>query len=108
MTNKKFFILAICIVMDLIGMATYAIPGIAEIADVAWAPFSSFVLYMLFRGSIGRLGAVVNFVEEAMPGLDFIPTFTLAWLWKYVVMANRNNITDAEVGHTVITEKASR
>ena len=35
--------LPICIVMDLIGYATYALPFIGEIGDMIWAPVSGLI-----------------------------------------------------------------
>jgi len=65
--------------MDLIGMATYAIPFFGEIGDMFWAPVSAFIFYRTFGGTKGMLGGMFNFVEELIPGLDFIPTFTIMY-----------------------------
>ena len=35
----------------------------------------------MYAGKIGQVSGVINFVEEAAPGLDFIPTFTLTWIY---------------------------
>lgn len=74
--------LAICILMDLIGYATYAVPGLGELGDIIWAPISAMIFFKLFGGWKGAFGGVFNFIEELMPGLDFIPTFSLMWLWQ--------------------------
>ncbi|TAD91713.1 MAG: hypothetical protein EAY75_03625 [Bacteroidetes bacterium] len=79
---KKPPALALCILLDLVGMATYAIPVLGEFGDVVWAPLSGLIFYRLFGGWRGAIGGLVSFVEEALPGLDFIPTFTLAWFWQ--------------------------
>lgn len=76
--------LVFCIVMDALGYATYAIPLLGESADLIWAPISAMVFYMTFGGWKGAFGGVFNFFEELMPGLDFIPTFTITWLWQYL------------------------
>lgn len=70
--------------MDVLGYATYLIPGVGEFGDIVWAPLSAYVFYRIFGGKVGMIGGVVNFIEEAVPGLDFIPTFTIAWIWQYV------------------------
>ena len=75
--------LIVCIIMDLLGYATYAIPGFGEIGDIIWAPISAVVFYRMFGGWKGAFGGVFNFVEEILPGMDFIPSFTLMWLWMY-------------------------
>jgi hypothetical protein len=44
------------------------------------APVSGIIFYFLFgRKRFGMLGGILSFLEEISPGLDFIPTFTIAW-----------------------------
>lgn len=71
--------LLFCIIMDAIGMLSFAIPGIGEFSDVIWAPVSAIIFAKTFGGSKGVLGGIFNFIEEAMPGLDIIPSFTIMW-----------------------------
>lgn len=71
--------IAFCIIMDLIGMFTYIIPGLGEFADIAWAPVSGFIFYKMFGGRMGMIGGVLNFLEEIIPFTDVIPSFTIAW-----------------------------
>ncbi len=68
-----------CLIMDLVGYASFAIPVFGEIADVIWAPVSGFIFMKAFGGRMGRIGGVLNFIEEFMPLTDFIPSFTIAW-----------------------------
>jgi len=82
MNSQKNASLLICIVMDIIGYATYAIPVLGEVGDLFWAPVSAFIFYKLFGGWRGAVGGIFNFLEELSPGLDFIPSFTLMWLWR--------------------------
>ena len=70
---------ALCIVLDLIGMATYFIPALGEFADIMWAPISGFLFFKLFGGRFGVIGGVLNFLEEIVPFTDIIPSFTIAW-----------------------------
>jgi hypothetical protein len=37
----------------------------------------------MYKGTIGKAAGVIAFIEEIVPGLDFIPTFTLTWLYEY-------------------------
>ncbi len=74
--------LIFCIVMDIIGYTSYLIPLIGEFSDVIWAPVSAFIFYKTFGGKKGVIGGVFNFIEEIMPGLDFIPSFTIMWFWQ--------------------------
>ncbi len=67
------------ILFDLIGMLSYAFPFI----DVVWAPLSAFLMIRLYKGNIGKVGGLVSFIEEAVPGFDFFPSFTLTWFFVY-------------------------
>lgn len=69
--------------MDFIGYASYAIPGLGEFADIIWAPVSAFVFYLTFGGWKGAFGGLFNFAEELLPGTDFIPSFTIMWVYQY-------------------------
>ena len=83
MNNQKASLL-FCIMMDLVGYASYAIPGLGEFADIIWAPISGFIFYKTFGGWKGAFGGLFNFVEEILPGTDFIPSFTIMWIVQYM------------------------
>ncbi len=94
--EEKLFLpnIAICIVMDLIGMASYFFPWLGDFADVVWAPISGFIFFKLFGGRLGMIGSVLNFLEEIIPFTDIIPSFTIAWfIRKRAVekMTEKNN-----------------
>lgn len=74
--------LLLCLVLDLIGYASYAVPFLGEFADIIWAPVSGVIFFLLFGGWKGAMGGVFNFIEELIPGTDFIPSFTLMWLMR--------------------------
>ncbi len=76
---KKQPSLLFCIAMDVIGYATYSIPFIGELADIIWAPVSAMIFFKTFGGKKGIFGGIFNFIEEILPGLDFIPTFTIMY-----------------------------
>jgi hypothetical protein len=90
---NKYIKLVICIVVDLIGMGSFALPLIGEVSDVFWAPISSVLLYLLFGGKEGAIGSLINFTEEALPGADFIPTLTLTWLYVYLKKDKKEEIS---------------
>lgn len=87
--KKRNTLLPVCLLMDIIGVFTYAIPGIGEAVDLIWAPVSSAVYYYLFKGRIGIFGGSFAFLEELLPGTDVIPSFTITWLIKYVFLKNK-------------------
>ena len=82
---KKYTLLALSILFDAIGMLSFAIPFVGEFSDIVWAPVSALLIYKLYKGTEGKIGGMVSFLEEIIPGLDIIPTFTLTWIYKYVV-----------------------
>ena len=66
----------LCILIDLIGMLSYVIPGIGEWMDIVWAPISAFLFSLLFGGT---KGTIIAFLEEILPFTDAIPTFTITY-----------------------------
>ncbi len=82
MTKKPNYArLIISLLFDAIGMLSFVIPGVGEFSDIIWAPISYWLLTRMYAGKIGQISGIVSFVEEVLPGLDFIPTFTLTWLY---------------------------
>ncbi|WP_339918108.1 hypothetical protein [Yeosuana marina] len=81
---SKYNKLIIGILLDAIGYVSFLIPGIGEFSDIVWAPISAWIMTKLYKGRSGKVAAVINFVEEALPGVDVVPTFTLMWLYTYV------------------------
>ncbi len=55
------------------------LPFFGEAEDVLWAPLSGVIFYCMFGKRFGAAGGIFSFLEEISPGLDFIPTFTIAW-----------------------------
>ena len=82
--HKPMPSLAACLLMDFLGYATFAIPFFGEFLDILWAPVSAMIFFRMFGGAKGVFGGIFNFVEELLPGLDFIPTFTITWVMQYV------------------------
>jgi len=80
--NQQTSSLLFCILMDVIGYATYSIPFLGEFGDLLWAPVSAIIFYKTFGGWKGAFGGVFNFVEELLPFTDFVPSFTIMWFLK--------------------------
>lgn len=78
--TAKFFI---GILFDLIGMFPTLFPPLA----IIWAPLSALLLAFMYKGKIGKVAGIFDFVEELVPIVDFIPTFTLTWFYVYAVKA---------------------
>lgn len=77
--------LILSILFDLIGMLSYIVPVFAEAIDVIWAPISGLLLFYMYKGTVGKVAGIISFIEEAFPFIDIIPTFTLTWLYEYVI-----------------------
>ena len=82
--NHKQRNLFLGILFDLIGMLSFTIPFLGEFSDVVWAPISAILMAYMYKGTIGKIGGILEFIEEALPFTDFIPTFTLTWIYTYV------------------------
>lgn len=96
-TENKYQKLALSLIFDAIGYASFIIPGLGELTDVIWAPASAFLMTKLYKGNKGKIAAAVAFIEEAMPGLDVIPTFTLMWLYTYVFTSAKEKKKTIEI-----------
>lgn len=83
--NQKYLKLGLSILIDLIGMATFVIPGLGEFADLIWAPIAGLAAFVMYGGLIGATGGAFTFLEELLPGTDILPGLTLTWIFKYGV-----------------------
>ena len=71
------------VVLDILGMVTFTIPGVGEFGDVVWAPLSAYLFSRLYgTDKLAKWGAIFNFAEEILPFTDFCPTFTIAWFMR--------------------------
>jgi len=73
--NKK---LVFSIVLDAVSMLTFGV------LDVFWAPASGYLMSKMYKGNRGKIAGVISVIEELIPGLDMIPTFTIMWFLTYV------------------------
>lgn len=85
---NKYKKLGLSLLLDAIGYVSFVIPGIGEFTDIVWAPLSGWIMTKLYKGKSGKIAGVISFIEEALPGFDVIPTFTLMWLYTYVFKGN--------------------
>ncbi len=69
----------ICILLDAVGLLSYAIPAWGEWIDAAWAPIAAMLFYYIFGGKTGAIGSAITLLEEALPFTDIIPMFTIAY-----------------------------
>ena len=86
--KKKLLIMSVF--FDFIGMASYILPFIGEFFDVVWAPIAGVLLIKMYKGTTGKIAGFIGFIEEIIPGLDFIPTFTISWFYTYIIQGKEN------------------
>ena len=77
--------LTLSILFDAIGFITFI--------DIIWAPLSAYLMTKMYKGTKGKVGGVISFIEEIVPGMDIIPTFTIMWLYTYVFNKEKNVAT---------------
>ncbi|MFI2743714.1 hypothetical protein ACG2LH_13315 [Zhouia sp. PK063] len=81
-TYKKLFL---GILFDAIGMLSFIVPFFGEFSDVIWAPLAAWLMTKMYKSKGGKIAAALTFIEEILPGLDFIPSFTIMWLVTYIL-----------------------
>ncbi len=86
--NHKYQKLIIGIIFDALGYVSFIFPPF----DFVWAPLSAYLMTKLYKGKKGKIAAIVAFVEEAMPFLDIIPTFTMMWFYVFVLKSPEKKI----------------
>ena len=84
--SKKYKKLLLGLLLDGIGMLSFVIPVLGEFFDIIWAPISAYIIFKMYKGVEGKVGSVISLIEEAgIFGTDFIPTYTLTWIYKYLI-----------------------
>ncbi|QRN40587.1 MAG: hypothetical protein GKC53_00115 [Neisseriaceae bacterium] len=77
--QKNYKKLLFCIILDIMGVVTMAIP----IVKFVWASISAGLLLKMFGiGAKGKVAAIIGFFEEILPVTDLIPTFTIFWVYE--------------------------
>lgn len=96
MKYTKYQLLKRSIIYDLIGVATVFIPVVGPFLDIVWAPYAAKKMSDMYEGTTGKIAATIVFIEEILP-FDFVPTFTLMWLYTFVFKTNDKTSKTIEV-----------
>lgn len=73
------------ILFDIIGTISFGIPLVGEFTDVVWAPVAGFLMTWMYKGKVGKVAGMFTFLEEIIPFTDFVPSFTLMWIYTYLI-----------------------
>ncbi|WP_417236349.1 hypothetical protein [Bizionia paragorgiae] len=92
--TNKFNKLALGLLFDAVGYVSFIVPGFGELTDIIWAPLSAWLMTKMYSGKKGKVGAFISFVEELLPGFDVIPSFTLMWIYTYIVSPSKEEIIE--------------
>ena len=83
---NKYKTLALSLLFDALGYVSFVFPPF----DFIWAPLSAYFMTKLYKGREGKIAAVIAFIEEALPVLDIVPTFTLMWTYSFVFKSKKS------------------
>ncbi|MGB5430030.1 hypothetical protein [Eudoraea sp.] len=92
--KEKYRLLLWGLLFDGLGMLSFMLPGIGEFADLIWAPMAGWLMTRMYKGNPGKIAGVIAFIEEIVPGLDIIPSFTLMWLYTYIFQKDKTIILE--------------
>lgn len=70
------------LLFDALGYVSFFIP----VFDFVWAPLSAYLMTQMYPGKKGKIAGVIVFIEEALPFIDIVPTFSLMWIYNYYVI----------------------
>ena len=87
--DSKYRDLFLGLLFDGIGMLSFVIPGIGEFSDLIWAPITGWLMTRMYKGRIGQAAGIVTFLEELLPGLDWFPSFTIMWVYTYLIRGSK-------------------
>lgn len=87
--DKRLRNLLLGLLFDAIGMASYLLPGLGDLLDVIWAPLAGWLMTRMYKSKVGQIAGIVTFVEELIPWVDVVPTFTIMWVYEYLISGKK-------------------
>lgn len=74
--------------LDAMGYVSYIFPPF----DFIWAPLSAYLMSKMYAGRKGKIAAAFTFVEEALPFVDIIPSFSIMWFYTFYISADLDKV----------------
>ncbi|WP_299215713.1 hypothetical protein [uncultured Dokdonia sp.] len=95
---SKYKLLIIGLIIDGVGILTssWILPLIGDFADIVWAPLSAWIMTKMYKGNAGKIAGAATFIEEILPGIDIIPSFTLMWFYTFVIARKKVETVEKE------------
>jgi len=79
--KNKLSSLIFSLLFDALGLLSFVLPLIGEFSDVIWAPIASYLMLKMYPNRTGKIASIFVFLEELLPFIDVLPTFTLMWVY---------------------------
>ena len=76
---KKYEKLILSLLFDALGYVSFFIP----VFDLFWAPLSAYLMTRMYKGKKGKIAGVIVFIEETLPFIDVVPSFSIMWTYNY-------------------------
>ena len=95
--SLKYTLLIKGLILDALGMITMLFPVIGTLIDFVWAPFAASRMRKMYPSKNGRIASVIVFLEELIPNLDVIPTFTLMWIYTYIINPDEGRLQPIKI-----------
>ncbi len=80
--KNKTSSLVFSILFDVLGLLSFAVPIVGEFSDIIWAPIAGYLMFKMYPNRTGKIASVFVFVEELLPFVDVLPTFTIMHIYK--------------------------
>ena len=84
---KKTQKLLLSLFFDALGYLSFLFP----LSNFIWAPLSAYLTVNMYKGKKGKIAAFVVFVEETIPFLDVIPSFTIIRFYTHLAAPDTKN-----------------
>lgn len=84
----KYKKLGYSIAFDALGYVSFIFPPF----DIIWAPSAGYLMTKMYIGRTGKIAGIITFIEEALPFMDVVPTFTLMWIYTYIFKTEKTII----------------
>ena len=58
----------------------------------------------MYEGNTGKIASWIVFIEEILPFTDFVPTFTLMWIYTFVFSSEKETTSNIQTIEVEVNE----